>query len=121
MTGSRIDAHLAEVRAGLERVAPESVAAELAAGALLVDLRPEADREAEGELPGAIAIERIHLEWRLDHTSGAALDGVDDDTRIVLFCNDGYSSSLAAADLQALGLHRATDVDGGYRAWKRLA
>jgi rhodanese-related sulfurtransferase len=119
MTGSRIDAHLAAVRAGLDRVAPEDLAAELAAGALVVDLRPEADRAREGALRGAVVIERIELEWRLDHTSGAALDGVDDEARIVLFCNEGYSSSLAAADLRHLGLHRATDLVGGYRAWRR--
>ncbi|QXC59474.1 hypothetical protein KSP35_13825 [Aquihabitans sp. G128] len=118
MSGSRIDERLAAVRATLDRVSPEDLAAEVAAGALLVDLRPDANRAAEGELPGAVVIERIHLEWRLDRTSGAALDGVDDDTRVVLFCNEGYSSSLAAADLNALGLHRVTDLVGGYRAWR---
>jgi len=118
VSGSRIDAHLADVRAELDRVAPEDLAAEVAAGALVVDLRPDANRQAEGELPGAVVIERIHLEWRLDRTSGAAIDGVDDDTRIVLFCNEGYSSSLAAVDLRHLGLHRATDLVGGYRGWR---
>jgi rhodanese-related sulfurtransferase len=118
--GSRIDRHLAEVRAGLDRVGPADLAAEVAAGAVVVDLRPEADRADEGALPGAIAVERIHLEWRLDRTSGAALPGVDDDTRVILFCNDGYASSLAAADLRALGIGRATDLAGGYRAWRRL-
>lgn len=117
--GSRIAGRLAEARADLDRVEPARLAAEQAAGALVVDLRPDANRAAEGELPGAVVIERIHLEWRLDHTSGAALPDVGDDTRIVLVCNDGYASSLAAADLRALGLHRATDLAGGYRGWRR--
>lgn len=117
--GSRIERRLGEARAGLTRVDPDWLAAEQAAGALVVDLRPDANRAAEGELPGAVVIERIHLEWRLDHTSGAALADVDDHTRVILVCNDGYSSSLAAADLQGLGLRRATDLAGGYRAWRR--
>lgn len=117
--GSRINEWLAEARRGLERVAPADLASEFSGGALVVDLRTDADRAAEGELPGARAIERIHLEWRLDHTSGAALPGVDDDSRVILFCNDGYASSLAAADLRRLGLRRATDLDGGYRGWRR--
>lgn len=115
---SRIDRHLAEARRDLDRVAPADLEAEIAAGALVVDLRPASDREAEGELPGAVVIERIHLEWRLDRTSGAALDGIDDSTRVVLVCNEGYASSLAAADLRGLGLRDVTDLDGGYRAWR---
>ena len=78
---SRIDARLAAARARLDRVRPESLDAEVRAGALVVDLRPDAFRAEEGEIPGSIAIERIHLEWRLDHTSGAALPDVGDDTR----------------------------------------
>ncbi len=116
--GSRIDRRLADVRRELDRVEPAWLAAEQAAGALVVDLRPEVNRTAEGDLPGAVVVERIHLEWRLDHTSGAALPGVDDDTRVILVCNDGYSSSLAAIDLRGLGLRRATDLAGGYRAWR---
>ncbi len=115
---SRIDELVARARLAFERVQPEDLAAEQEAGALVVDLRPDSFRAAEGEIPGAVAIERIHLEWRLDHTSGAALDGVDDDTRVVLVCNEGYASSLAAADLVALGLPRATDLEGGYRGWR---
>lgn len=117
--GSRIEQRLVAVRAGLDRVAPERLAAEQAAGSLVIDLRPEANRAAEGDIPGAVVVERIHLEWRLDRTSGAALPDVEDDTRVVLVCNDGYASSLAAADLRGLGLHRATDLEGGYRAWRR--
>ena len=116
---SRIDARLAAARAGIRRVAPEHLAGEVAAGALVVDLRPEVDRRRDGELPGAVVVERIHLEWRLDRTSGAALPGIDDDLVVILVCNEGYASSLAADDLRRLGLSRATDLDGGYRAWRR--
>jgi len=119
VVGSRIDARLQRARAGLHRVEPGELAAAVAAGALVVDLRPAADRAAEGELPGAVVVERIHLEWRLDPTSGAALAGVDDDTWIVLVCNEGYASSLAARDLLDLGLRRVSDLAGGYRAWRR--
>ena len=115
---SRIDDRLQAARRRLARVAPEDLDAEVRAGALVVDLRPQADREADGELPGAHVIERIHLEWRLDRTSGAALAEADDDRRVILVCNEGYASSLAAADLQELGIARATDLVGGYRAWK---
>lgn len=116
--GSRIDARLAAARATFERVAPADLAAEVADGALVVDLRPAANRELEGELPGAVVVERIHLEWRLDRTSGAALPGITDERRIILVCNESYSSSLAVADLHALGLTNATDLAGGYRAWR---
>lgn len=115
---SRIDRRLTTARAGLDRVRPEQLDAELAAGALVIDLRPAANRSAEGELPGAIVVERIHLEWRLDRTSGAALPEASDDRRVILVCNEGYASSLAAADLQHLGLRHVTDLEGGYRAWR---
>lgn len=118
---SRIDERLAAARAGLDRVAPEDLADQVAAGALVIDLRPEADRWREGALPDAVVVERIHLEWRLDRTSGAALPGVDDDRVVILVCNEGYASSLAADDLRRLGLARATDLEGGYRAWRRQA
>lgn len=115
---SRIDVKLAEARARIDRVAPEDLADEVAGGAVVVDLRPEANRREDGELPGAVVIERIHLEWRFDRTSGAAIPEASDDLRVILFCNDGYASSLAAADLRDLGIGRATDLVGGYRAWK---
>ena len=115
---SRIDRRLAEARARLVRVPPDRLADELAAGALLIDLRPEANRSAEGELPGAVVVERIHLEWRLDATSGAALPGAGDERKVILVCNEGYASSLAAAELHDLGLTRVTDLDGGYRGWR---
>ena len=85
---------------------------------MLIDIRPEASREAEGRLPGAVAIERTVLEWRLDPTSGARLPFASYDLHVVIVCNEGYSSSLAAATLQDLGMHLATDMVGGYRAWK---
>ena len=115
---SRIDRRLAAARAQLDRVAPEALEDEVAAGAVVVDLRPQADRDADGELPGALVIERIHLEWRFDRTSGAAIPEAADDRRVILVCNEGYASSLAAADLRALGIADATDLIGGFRAWK---
>jgi rhodanese-related sulfurtransferase len=117
---STVDRALAWARARLERVAPEDLSARQAAGALVVDLRPEADRRAEGDLPGAAVVERIHLEWRLDPTSPHRLPGVTAETEVILVCNEGYASSLAAATLQELGLPSATDLAGGYRAWAGL-
>jgi len=109
---------LEAARARLDRVGPQEAAARAAAGAHLVDTRPQWQREQEGELPGALVIERNHLEWRLDPSSDARVpQAVDHDVEWILFCSEGYSSSLAAASLQDLGLHRATDVDGGFRAW----
>ena len=115
---SRIDVKLAAARDRIDRVSPDGLADEVAAGALVVDLRPDTDRARDGELPGAVVIERIHLEWRLDRTSGAAIPEASDDLRVVLVCNEGYSSSLAAADLRDLGIRRATDLVGGFRGWK---
>ena len=110
---------LAESRRNLDRVKPEELAGEQAAGALIVDIRPEANRQAEGELPGAVVIDRNVLEWRLDPTSPDHIAQVDRaDLRIVLVCNEGYASSLAASTLRLLGLSRATDLEGGYRAWQ---
>jgi rhodanese-related sulfurtransferase len=113
---SAIDRLLAAERATFERVEPGDLPAEVAAGALVVDLRPVEDRTADGELPGAIVVDRLVLEWRLDPSSPhrlAALRGPDQ--RVVLVCNEGYASSLAAATLRRLGLRRATDLAGGFR------
>jgi rhodanese-related sulfurtransferase len=118
--GSAIAAYLAAARAGLERVAPQDLAAVQAAGALVVDIRPAANRLAEGALPGAVVVERIHLEWRLDPTSPDRLPEAVAGRRVVLVCNEGYSSSLAARVLQDLGVRGATDLEGGFRAWKAL-
>jgi len=114
---SRIDRVLEAARARLRRLPAREVPAALARGAILVDIRPQAQREQEGEVPGALVIERNVLEWRCDPTSEARLpQAVDDDVEWVVLCSEGYTSSLAAASLQDLGLHRATDVIGGFHA-----
>ncbi|MFJ1763282.1 rhodanese-like domain-containing protein [Amycolatopsis sp. NPDC088138] len=112
-----IDSFLEKARSGLDRVAPARARELQEAGALLVDIRPHANRQAEGEIPGAVIVERIHLEWRLAPDSEWRLPAVTPDSTVIVLCNEGYSSSLAAADLQRLGLPRATDLDGGFRAW----
>jgi len=113
-----IEEMLAAARARLRRLSPQEAADAVREGALLVDIRPEAQRRAEGEIPGALVLERNHLEWRLDPTSAARVpDAVDHDVHVIVFCHEGYTSSLAAAALLDLGLHRATDVIGGQRAW----
>lgn len=89
-------------------------------GALLVDTRTDPQRAEQGELPGALVIDRTVLEWRLDPASAARIpEAVDYDVEIVVVCRQGYSSSLAAASLRALGLWRATDLIGGFEAWRR--
>ncbi|WP_279386765.1 rhodanese-like domain-containing protein [Tsukamurella pulmonis] len=93
------------------------MAAELEAGAILVDTRPAAQRAEEGEIDGALVIERNVLEWRLDPTSDARVpEATGWDVRWIVMCSEGYSSSLAAAALRDIGLHRAADLAGGYRA-----
>jgi rhodanese-related sulfurtransferase/quercetin dioxygenase-like cupin family protein len=115
-----IDALLGDARTRLQRLLPEQARLAAAGGALLVDIRPEANRRLEGHLPGAIVVDRNVLEWRLDPASPDRLPQITDhDVRIVLVCNEGYASSLAAGVLQDLGLVGATDLDGGFRAWKR--
>ena len=114
---SRIEATLSAARARLNRLAPSRCPQALSRGAILVDIRPAAQRAAEGEVPAAVVIERNVLEWRCDPTSDARLpEAVDDDVEWVVLCSQGYTSSLAAAALLDLGLHRATDVVGGYQA-----
>ncbi|WP_439938030.1 rhodanese-like domain-containing protein [Nocardia sp. N13] len=113
-----IDALLADARAGLVRLTPEEALRAQADGAVLVDIRPEADRRAEGAIPGAVVVERTVLEWRLDPACEARLPWASYDLHVVVVCNEGYSSSLAAATLQQLGVDRATDLVGGFRAWK---
>jgi len=115
---SSVDDLLARARARLARLDPRDAAAAVDAGALLVDIRPGWQRLDEGQVPGALVIERNHLEWRLDPTSDARIaEATDHDRRWIVLCSEGYTSSLAAAALQDLGLHRATDVAGGFRAW----
>ena len=125
MHGSRqsaVDRLLEDARRDLDRVEPEQLAAELAAGALVVDIRPSEARVPEGELPGALVVDRNVLEWRLDPTAEDRLPEADDpDRRVIVVCNEGYASSLAAETLRRMGLSRATDLVGGYRAWRQLA
>src|ERR1700752_1671749 len=114
---SRIDRVLEEARSRLRRLSARDVPAAVERGAVLVDIRPHAQRHREGDVPVALIVERNVLEWRCDPTSDARLpQAVDDDVEWVLLCSEGYTSSLAAAALQAPGLHRATDVVGGYHA-----
>jgi rhodanese-related sulfurtransferase len=113
-----IDDALAHARANLDRLDPREAAAARSAGALLVDIRPEVNRVIEGLIPDALVIDRNVLEWRLDPASDVRIESASYDAWIVLFCNEGYASSLAAATLQALGIHRATDLVGGFRAWR---
>ena len=116
---SRIDAVLDSAREKLTRIEAADVPAALERGALLVDIRPAAQRAAEGDVPAARLIERNVLEWRCDPTSDARLpEAVGDDVEWIVLCSEGYTSSLAAAALVDLGLHRSTDVVGGYHALK---
>jgi rhodanese-related sulfurtransferase len=114
-----IDDMLDRARSRLTRVGPREAARELESGAMLVDIRPAAQREDEGGVPGAVVIERNWLEWRLDPASDARLPEVQDHSlRVIVFCSAGYTSSLAAASLQELGLHNATDLIGGFQSWQ---
>ena len=117
--GSRIDRILDDARSRLTRMSAQDVPAALARGAVLVDIRPQAQRDREGDVPAALVVERNVLEWRCDPTSDARLpQAVDDDVEWVVLCSEGYTSSLAAAALLDLGLHRSTDVIGGFHALK---
>ena len=116
---SRIDKVLDTARARLHRMPAKDVPGALDRGAVLVDIRPQAQRDREGDVPAALVIERNVLEWRCDPTSDAKLpQAVDDDVEWVVLCSEGYTSSLAAASLIDLGLHKSTDVVGGYHALK---
>lgn len=105
-------------RTGPPRLTPAQALAAVRRGALLVDTRTEAQREVQGDLPGAVVIDRTVLEWRLDPDSAWRIpEATGSDVEVVVVCRQGYSSSLAAASLRALGLHRATDLAGGVEAW----
>ncbi|MGY3059671.1 rhodanese-related sulfurtransferase [Streptomyces sp. TE3672] len=118
-SGIGIDELLEQVRAGYVRVGPQETTAAAADGALLVDIRYAELRERDGLIPGALVVERNELEWRLDpRGSHRAPQAVSHDLRIVVICNEGYASSLAVASLRQLGLHRATDLIGGFQAWR---
>jgi len=113
-----IDDLLAEARSRIVRVTPHEAAARVAAGAYLVDIRPAGQRQREGEVPGSLIVERNVLEWRFDPASEARLpEATDYDVDVIILCSEGYTSSLAADALVSLGLHRATDVIGGFLAW----
>ena len=109
---------LATARVGMTRLTPHETLAAVRAGALLVDTRTSEQRAVQGELPGAVVIDRTVLEWRLDPTSPSRIpEATGPDLQVVVVCRQGYSSSLAAASLRTVGLHRATDLVGGVEAW----
>ena len=113
-----IDRMLAQARLRLQRLTSAQAHDALASGALLVDIRPGWQRTREGEVPSALLVERNHLEWRFDPESPARLpQATGYDTQVIVLCSEGYASSLAADSLRRLGLHRATDVIGGFQAW----
>ena len=113
-----IDDVLDDARTRINRLSPAQAAERQAAGAVLVDIRPAAQRAAEGEIPGSLVIERNVLEWRFDPASTGALPDASLDREIVVFCSEGYTSSLAAAALVELGITRAADVEGGFLRWR---
>ncbi|GLX23694.1 MULTISPECIES: rhodanese-like domain-containing protein [Streptomyces] len=119
MSALGIDALLERVRATYDRVGPREAYEASLDGALLVDIRYQALRERDGLIPGAVVVERNELEWRLDPQGSHRLPEADShDLRVVVICNEGYASSLAAVSLHALGLRRATDLTGGFQAWR---
>lgn len=113
---SSIDEYLAEARSKLDRVSADELDAAMKAGAVVIDIRPIEQRERDGELEGAVVVQRNVLEWRLAPSSSAREFDFDETSRIIVMCNQGYQSSVAAASLHRLGLHNATDLIGGYQA-----
>lgn len=114
-----VDDLLTEARATLDRITARQAHDELAKGALLIDARTSEQRTEHGDIPGAIAVGLNVLEWRLDPSSEWRIpQATGHDVRVVVFCQEGFSSSLAAARLQSMGLHRATDMVGGFEAWR---
>ena len=116
-TATSIDQMLAEARRGLARLSPKEAWAALGDGAVIVDTRPIEQRRALGEVPGALVVDRNVLEWRFDPRSPDRLPQAAVDAQVIVLCQQGYSSSLAAASLQRLGVERATDIIGGMEAW----
>jgi rhodanese-related sulfurtransferase len=113
-----IDEILAAARERLARLPAPEAFREVRDGALLVDIRPAGQRADEGQVPGALTIERNVLEWRLDPACDARLPQAEGyGLRIIILCSEGYTSSLAAVALHDIGQTRATDVIGGFRAW----
>jgi rhodanese-related sulfurtransferase len=116
------DELVSDARRRIDRVAPGSLAGVVSDGGLVVDIRPEAQRVVEGELPDAVVLERNVLEWRLDPLGDHRIHQVrDHGQQVVVVCSEGYASSLAAASLVELGFTRAADLEGGYRAWRAWA
>ena len=114
-----VDELLDEARASLRRVTPIEAERAAADGALIVDIRPSEQRSHDGTIPGALIIDRNVLEWRLDPAGAHRIPEVrSPDEVVIVVCNEGYASSLAARSLQQLGLHRATDLIGGFQEWK---
>jgi len=114
-----IDELLAQARAGLVRVEPHEARDAIGGGALLIDIRSESQRAGDGIVPEAIWFARNVLEWRCDPSSEAHDDRVGDlEGHVIVMCDEGYQSSLAAATLQQLGFARATDLAGGFQAWR---
>ena len=124
MTGparrATIDELLTAARGRLQRLDPVAARDAVAAGAVLIDIRSELQRERDGVIPNARFVPRNVLEWRLDPSCGHSDPslGCDLDRHVVLMCDEGYQSSLAAATLQDLGFRRATDMVGGFQAWR---
>jgi rhodanese-related sulfurtransferase len=114
--GSRVEAQLALTRASLQRLSPVEALAAQRVGALLVDTRSAVQRSRQGEIPGAIVIDRTVLEWRLDPTGAYRIPEAEPGVRVVVLCRQGYSSGFAAESLRRLGVD-ATDVVGGVEAW----
>jgi rhodanese-related sulfurtransferase len=116
---SAVDRILAQARLGLRRVDAAQAKEIHDGGGLLIDIRPAAQRATFGEIPGALIIERNNLEWRLDpEGSHRVPEAADADRPVVVVCQEGYASSLAAASLVSLGRTAVTDLDGGFAAWK---
>ena len=113
-----VDELLTRARRRLRRLTAVQAWEALHAGALLVDIRPEHYRRREGEIPGSLVLERNVLEWRLDPTSAARIPEAAPELCVVIVCNEGYASSLAAAGLHEVGVSRATDLEAGFRAWR---
>jgi rhodanese-related sulfurtransferase len=110
-----------QARTRFERIRPQEARAEQLRGALLVDIRPFAQRQVEGEIPGSLVLERNVLEWRLDPLGEARIPEADSaDLRVIIVCSEGYASSLAAVSLIDMGLPNATDLEGGFRLWRAL-
>ena len=121
MTGTAhrcIDEMLTAARARLDRLTPNEARASARSGGVIVDIRAERYQLTEGVIPGAVIIERNVLEWRVDPTSHSRLPIARYELPVIVVCNDGYASSFAAVTLKELGIHRATDVIGGFRAWR---